>query len=132
MAGNTDNLGAEINVEDNAKDPLARVKKGIRRADLKRIGQLIRDERPVPVGTILDNGREQMEVTGHGYYDMDGNRSDELRAGMGLVYEGDLIRWDPVVKQAVYVRTLRGEKCEQRMRAAQIHKVRKLSKGVAG
>ena len=99
--------------DTKATDPLSRVRVALRRKDLKRIGQMVRDAKPVPVGTILGNGQVRMVVTGHGYYDMDLNRYDKRGAGTELMYEGDLVRG--TFGRVEFVRNAQGEKCSDRM-----------------
>ncbi|MGB0971031.1 MAG: hypothetical protein ACPGVG_08720 [Mycobacterium sp.] len=100
--------------------------------ETKRVAQLVRDAKPVPVGTLLGNGTFRMVVTDHGYYDMDLNRSDEPKPGFDLMYEGDIVKHDSARQRVTFVRDRRGGKVWTNMHPSSIRAVMVLTGDVSG
>ena len=99
------------------------MKKKTDRTEIKRRSALVLKNQPVDLGTILGNGSDRMVVTGHGYYDMDLNRSDEPTSGRKLMYEGNLVSLNQARRCIELCRNKRGETMEMTMVASSVRAV---------
>lgn len=82
---------------------------------IEETARLVRQSKPVAPATILGDGQFRMMVTGHGYYDADGNRKDEPALNYQLWYEGYLVRKNKETGMVAWVRTIQGERCFHRI-----------------
>lgn len=94
-----------------------------KRAELKHRSALVRQGARVPVGTIIGDADYRMVVTGHGYYDLDANRSEVPGESRALMYEGEVVRLNQARRRIEFVRNSRGEKVEAKMRPADVRAV---------